>query len=142
MVVLASDLHVGYHNRKAELSRWVGLINAEKPDLVLFAGDILDGALRPARVWRYDEEFRRIAAPVYSCLGIMNTSLPVQRHPALTVAKPFPCEKLAFFHTASPGRRDLRSRFAPLHIPGEEAFQNIAAAGQDGPWLFCFLPLM
>ncbi len=68
-VVLASDLHVGYHNRKAELSRWVGLINAEKPDLVLFAGDILDGALRPARVWRYDEEFRRIAAPVYSCLG-------------------------------------------------------------------------
>ena len=30
-IVLASDLHIGYHNRKAELGRWVDLINAEKP---------------------------------------------------------------------------------------------------------------
>ena len=29
-VVLASDLHVGYHNRRAELARWVDLINALK----------------------------------------------------------------------------------------------------------------
>ena len=63
-IVLASDLHVGYHNRKAELSRWVDLIHAEKPDLVLFAGDIVDGALRPVREGRYAEEFRRLDAPV------------------------------------------------------------------------------
>ena len=68
-VVLASDLHVGWHNRKAELGRWVVLINAEHPDLVLFAGDILDGAVRPARVWHYEEEFRAIQAPVYASLG-------------------------------------------------------------------------
>ena len=68
-IVLASDLHVGYHNRKAELSRWVDMINAENPDLVLFAGDILDGAIRPATAWKYDEEFRRISAPVYASLG-------------------------------------------------------------------------
>ena len=68
-IVLASDLHVGYHNRKAELARWVDLINAEHPDLVLFAGDILDGAIRPATEWKYDEEFRRISAPVYASLG-------------------------------------------------------------------------
>ena len=68
-IVLASDLHAGYHNRKAELSRWVDLINAEHPDLVLFAGDIVDGALRPVREGRYDEEFRRIDAPVFACLG-------------------------------------------------------------------------
>ena len=37
-IVLASDLHIGYHNRKAELARWVDLINAEKPDLVLIGG--------------------------------------------------------------------------------------------------------
>jgi predicted MPP superfamily phosphohydrolase len=68
-IVLASDLHVGYHNRKEELSRWVDLINAEHPDLILFAGDIMDGALRPVREGRYDEEFRRLSAPVYACLG-------------------------------------------------------------------------
>ncbi len=68
-VVLASDLHVGYHNRKAELSRWVDMINAQNPDLVLIAGDIVDTSLRPVRESRYEEEFLRISAPVYACLG-------------------------------------------------------------------------
>lgn len=68
-LVLASDLHVGYHNRKAELARWIRLINDEHPDLVLIAGDIIDGELRPVREWHYEEEFRRIGAPVYACLG-------------------------------------------------------------------------
>ena len=68
-IVLASDLHVGYHNRKAELQRWVSLFNAEKPDLVLFAGDIIDGSMRPVREWHYEEEFRNIGAPVFACLG-------------------------------------------------------------------------
>ena len=68
-IVLASDLHIGYHNRKAELQRWVRLLNEENPDLVLFAGDILDGAIRPVREWRLDEEFRDLNAPVYAALG-------------------------------------------------------------------------
>lgn len=68
-IVMASDLHAGYHNRRKELARWVDMINAEHPDLVLFAGDIVDGALRPVREGRYHEEFRRISAPVYACLG-------------------------------------------------------------------------
>lgn len=68
-VVLASDLHLGYHNRRAELSRWVDMINAENPDMVLIAGDIIDGSLRPVREWNYAAELRRISAPVYACLG-------------------------------------------------------------------------
>ena len=68
-VVLASDLHVGYGNRKAELARWVDLINAEKPDLVLFGGDIVDIRLRPLLEGNYAEEFRRIGAPVFAVLG-------------------------------------------------------------------------
>ena len=68
-IVLASDLHVGYHNRKKELDRWVRLINDENPDLVLIAGDIIDRDLRPVRAWHYDESFRAIQAPVYACLG-------------------------------------------------------------------------
>lgn len=68
-IVLASDLHVGYHNRKPELARWVDLINAEKPDLVLIGGDIIDRGLRPVLEGHYEEEFRRIEAPVWTVLG-------------------------------------------------------------------------
>ncbi len=68
-IVMASDLHVGYHNRKAELARWVDLINGEKPDLVLIGGDILDMSMRPVAEGRYADEFRRIKAPVYTVLG-------------------------------------------------------------------------
>ena len=68
-VVLASDLHLGYHNRKVELARWIDLINAEKPDLVLIGGDIVDLSMRPVLEGNYAEEFHRIQAPVYTVLG-------------------------------------------------------------------------
>ena len=68
-IVLASDLHVGYHNRRAELARWVDLINAEKPDLVLIGGDIIDRSLRPVTEGHYEEEFQRLEAPVWTVLG-------------------------------------------------------------------------
>ena len=68
-VVLASDLHVGYHNRRAELARWIDIINAEKPDLVLFGGDIVDRSIRALLEDGDAAEFRRIEAPVYACLG-------------------------------------------------------------------------
>ena len=68
-LVMLSDLHIGYHNRREELARWVDLINSEKPDLVLVAGDIIDGSMRPLREERMYEEFRRLQAPVYACLG-------------------------------------------------------------------------
>ena len=67
--VLLSDLHLGYHNRRDELHRWIDLINDEKPDVILIAGDIIDGSLRPLREQRMDEEFHRLKAPVYACLG-------------------------------------------------------------------------
>ena len=68
-VVLASDLHVGYGNRREELSRWIDLINAEHPDLVLFGGDIVDMHLRPIRAGGYTDEFKRLEAPVFAVLG-------------------------------------------------------------------------
>ena len=68
-IVLASDLHIGYHNRRTELARWVDLINAEKPDLVLFGGDIIDRSLRPLRDGHYEEEFRRLEAPAWAVPG-------------------------------------------------------------------------
>ena len=68
-LVLASDLHLGYGNRRAELSRWIDLINAERPDLVLFGGDVVDLHLRPVLEGGYAEEFRRLDAPAFAVLG-------------------------------------------------------------------------
>ena len=68
-VVLASDLHLGYHNRKAELGRWIDLVNAENPDLVLIGGDIIDRSLRPVIRDNYASEFQRLSAPIWTVLG-------------------------------------------------------------------------
>ena len=68
-VVLVSDLHLGYHNRRADLKRWIGLINSEHADAVLIAGDLVDRYMRPVMEERYYEEFRHINAPVYFAFG-------------------------------------------------------------------------
>ena len=68
-LVMMSDLHLGYHNPRRELARWVDMINAEHPDYVLIAGDIIDMSMRPLIEENMAEEFRRIQAPVYACLG-------------------------------------------------------------------------
>ena len=68
-VVMASDLHLGYHNTRSELARWVDMINAEQPDFILLAGDLIDGSMRPLIEENMAQEFRRLTAPVYACLG-------------------------------------------------------------------------
>ena len=68
-IVMLSDLHLGYHIRRAEFSRHVDRILAEKPDLVLIAGDIVDMSTRPLMEERAWEEFRRIPAPVIAVPG-------------------------------------------------------------------------
>ena len=68
-IILASDLHVGYTNRREELSRWIDLINAENPDLILFCGDIIDLRLRPVIEGGYAEEFLRLSAPAWAVPG-------------------------------------------------------------------------
>lgn len=68
-LVMMSDLHLGYHNTKKDLHCWVDLINSEQPDYVFIAGDIIDMSLRPLVEENMAEEFRRIKAPVYACLG-------------------------------------------------------------------------
>jgi len=68
-VMLLSDLHLGYHNRKAEWQRWVDIINAEQPDLILVAGDIIDGYVRPLNDEDMAADFHQLKAPVVACLG-------------------------------------------------------------------------
>ena len=68
-LVAVSDLHLGYHNRRKELARWVDIINSEHPDAVLIAGDVVDRSLRPLLAEDMAAELRHIEAPVYACLG-------------------------------------------------------------------------
>lgn len=68
-LVLMSDLHLGYHNDRSELARWIDRVNAEKPDIVLIAGDIIDMSVRPLLRDNFAAEFHRLKAPVYACLG-------------------------------------------------------------------------
>ena len=68
-IVMVSDLHIGYHNTRQDLASWIDLINAEHPDLVLIAGDIIDMSMRPLLEENMAEEFHRLQAPVYACLG-------------------------------------------------------------------------
>jgi len=68
-IVMMSDLHLGYHNQRPELHRWVEMVNAEKPDLILIAGDIIDRSIRPLEEQQMWEEFRQLKAPVVACLG-------------------------------------------------------------------------
>lgn len=68
-LVMASDLHLGYHNPRKELARWVDMLNAEKADAILIAGDIIDISVRPLLEENMAQELRRLNAPVYACLG-------------------------------------------------------------------------
>ena len=68
-IVMLSDLHAGFHNRRAEVGRWVDLINAEDPDLVLIAGDLIDGNVRPLKAQGTAKELQRLTAPTFACLG-------------------------------------------------------------------------
>ena len=68
-VVMISDLHLGYHNRKCEWQKWVKMINDENPDLILVAGDIIDGHMRPLLEEDMAADFHQLNAPVVACLG-------------------------------------------------------------------------
>lgn len=68
-ILMMSDLHLGYHNRRADFHKWVDMLNAEQADLILIAGDIIDSSTKPLFEEASYEEFRRLNAPVVACLG-------------------------------------------------------------------------
>ena len=59
-LVLVSDLHLGYHNRRGDLHRWLTMLKAENPDAILIGGDIIDGSYRPVAEEMMAEEFRAL----------------------------------------------------------------------------------
>ncbi len=68
-LVMVSDLHLGYHNRRAEARRWVQLINAEQPDAVVIVGDLVDHSVHAILAQNIPSELRQLRAPVYMVPG-------------------------------------------------------------------------
>ena len=68
-LVMISDVHLGYHNRRSDLHRWLGLIKKEKPNAILIAGDLIDRSIRPVNEENSAEEFRQLDIPVYAIFG-------------------------------------------------------------------------
>lgn len=67
--LMVSDLHLGYHNRRADLHRWIDLLNRENADALLIAGDIVDSSIRPVLDDDMAAEFHRLHIPIYAIYG-------------------------------------------------------------------------
>ncbi|MFZ4581239.1 MAG: metallophosphoesterase [Paludibacter sp.] len=70
-IVAVSDLHLGVSVDKSYLQKYVALINAQNPDIVLLAGDIADHSTAPIIRQNMAEEFRAIKSThgVYAISG-------------------------------------------------------------------------
>lgn len=70
-VVAVSDVHLGYGIAKERLQQFVAQINAQKPDVVLISGDLIDAIVDPLREHHMEEELVQIEAPqgIYMALG-------------------------------------------------------------------------
>jgi Predicted phosphohydrolases len=70
-IVAASDIHLGNTIRRSRLEKFVNKINAQKPDIILLAGDVIDRNIRPVEEQRMDEVLRQLKAKygVYTVLG-------------------------------------------------------------------------
>lgn len=70
-IVAASDIHLGHYINKNKFDKYVSLINAQEPDIVLLAGDIFDRNLQPVLDQGMDEEFLKIESKhgVYAISG-------------------------------------------------------------------------
>lgn len=63
-VVAISDVHLGYGTDKDQLKRYVDMINAQQPDLILIGGDLIDNSVTPLQVQHMEEELSQLIAPM------------------------------------------------------------------------------
>jgi predicted MPP superfamily phosphohydrolase len=70
-IVMVGDVHLGYLIDKKYAKKYVDLIMAQQPDLILFVGDIIDAGINPVLQQHMEEELRQLHAPlgVHSCTG-------------------------------------------------------------------------
>ncbi len=115
-IVAVSDLHLGYTIGKKELDKWIGLINAEAPDIVLIAGDVTDKRARQLTEDGIAPEFHKIRSKygVYAVLGNheyinnVNESVAFLREAGMTVLRDSTALADSLFYVV--GRDDRQNR--------------------------------
>jgi uncharacterized protein len=68
-IIMASDMHFGDLSGNRQANKLVRYINSQKPDLVLFPGDIIDDDITPFLEEGIPDILKQIEAPVYASLG-------------------------------------------------------------------------
>jgi predicted MPP superfamily phosphohydrolase len=63
-IVAVSDIHLGYGTGKASLKKYVQMINAQHPDLILIGGDLVDRTVVPLYSENMLEELNQLNAPL------------------------------------------------------------------------------
>lgn len=63
-IVAVSDIHLGLGTGKDAARRYVEMINAERPDVVVIAGDLIDNNVAPVVANHLEEELNAIKAPM------------------------------------------------------------------------------
>ncbi|MDR1380731.1 MAG: metallophosphoesterase [Tannerella sp.] len=61
-IVAVSDWHLGLGTDRGKLKRDVDLINAEKPDVIIIGGDLIDNSIIPVAGQEMDRELNRLHA--------------------------------------------------------------------------------
>jgi hypothetical protein len=61
-IIAISDIHLGNLIRKERLDKWVNLINSQKPDIILIAGDLFDHNMLTVEVQQMDQELSKLDA--------------------------------------------------------------------------------
>ena len=63
-IVAISDGHLGNGTRKPQLQKFVEIINAQEPDLIIIGGDLIDNSLIPLYQQKMAEELNQLKAPM------------------------------------------------------------------------------
>ncbi len=63
-IAVVSDLHLGLGTGKASLRRFITMVDAEKPDVILITGDLIDNSLTAVVAEGMEEELARLSAPM------------------------------------------------------------------------------
>ena len=62
-IVAVSDVHLGEGTGRKALARYVDLINAQHPDVIVIVGDLVDNSVGPLYRDRMADELARLSAP-------------------------------------------------------------------------------
>ena len=63
-IAAISDVHLGYGTGRSLVRRYVKMINAQKPDIVLIVGDLIDNSIKPVKAKGLHKELNSIKAPL------------------------------------------------------------------------------